>query len=140
MPTLTVYFEEPFWVAVLERADPDGVRAIRVVLGGEPTDPELYDLLLRHGTRLLAQLEDATPVHPTKRPPEAARNPKRLARQAAREAARRLPSTAAQEAAKRATEARAAESRARRRTRDEAADAHRRDVRRAKARARRRGH
>jgi hypothetical protein len=63
MPTMTVYFEPPFWVAVLEQRDDDGmVRAVRHVFGAEPTNPELYEFLLRHGTELLRRADRATPV------------------------------------------------------------------------------
>ena len=66
MPTMTVYFDKPFWVAVLERHDPDGtVRAIRHVFGSEPTNPELYEFLLRHGTELLRRVDRAAPAAAT---------------------------------------------------------------------------
>ena len=63
MPTMTVFFDKPFWVAVLEHHDGAGcVRAVRHVFGSEPTDPELYEFLLRHGVELLRRAESATPV------------------------------------------------------------------------------
>ncbi|MFI5906525.1 YjdF family protein [Dactylosporangium sp. NPDC051541] len=63
MPTMTVFFDKPFWVAVLEQHDADGcVRAVRHVFGAQPTDPELYEFLLRDGVTLLRRADSATPV------------------------------------------------------------------------------
>ncbi|GAA2375854.1 DUF2992 family protein [Dactylosporangium salmoneum] len=63
MPTMTVYFDKPFWVAVLEQHADDGtVRAVRHVFGAQPTDPELYEFLLRHGTALLRRADLAAPL------------------------------------------------------------------------------
>ncbi|GAA2910095.1 hypothetical protein Acy02nite_49110 [Actinoplanes cyaneus] len=57
MGTMTVFYDDPFWVAVLEIQDRDGVHATRHVLGSEPTNAELYQFLLRHGTALLARAQ-----------------------------------------------------------------------------------
>lgn len=43
----TVYFENSFWVAVLERIDEDGYSVFRFVFGGEPTDAELHEFAIR---------------------------------------------------------------------------------------------
>jgi hypothetical protein len=139
MVELTVYFDDPFWVAVLERRDGAEVRAARLVFGAEPTDAELYQLLVRRGGRLLTDTAAAAPV-PAGPPPVRHRNPKRLAREAARQAAEPRPSTAAQQALSRSQHERAAAAdRDRRAERD--ADAQRRyELRRAKAKRRHRGH
>lgn len=139
MATMTVYFDDPFWVAVLEVLDGDRVRATRHVFGAEPTDPELYEFLLRHGGGLLACAQQSPAVAVPQAPP-APRNPKRMARAAARAAAEARPSTAAQEAVKKATELRKRASAERGRELREAHAEHRRELRRAKSRARHRGH
>lgn len=138
--TLTVYFEDPYWVAVLERRRGGTVRATRLVLGGEPTDTELYHLLLRRGTALLAAA-DAAPAVPASERAATDRpvNPKRLARQAARQAAEHRPSTAAQEAVSRAYHQRRDEARADDREAREQDRERRRELRRARAKARHRG-
>ena len=41
--TLTVFFEEPFWVGVFEQIDQGELRAAKVVFGAEPKDYEIYD-------------------------------------------------------------------------------------------------
>jgi hypothetical protein len=140
MATMTVFFDHPFWVAVLEVQDGAGVRATRHVLGAEPTDAELYQFLLRHGVALLDRADRSAAVDGTGRTPATVRNPKRLARAAARAARLAQPSTAAQEAVRKETELRKCASAERSREDREAHAEHRRNVRRAKSRARRRGH
>ncbi len=44
---LTVYFEDPFWVGVLERRQNDLTEACKMIFGGEPTDGQVYEALLR---------------------------------------------------------------------------------------------
>ncbi|MBT8224580.1 MAG: DUF2992 family protein, partial [Dactylosporangium sp.] len=56
---MTVFFDDPFWVGVLELDDGRHVRAVRQVFGAEPTGAELYQYLLRHGVGLLARAERA---------------------------------------------------------------------------------
>ena len=138
MIELTVYFEDPFWVAVLARHEHGAVRAVRLVLGAEPTDAELYQRLMRHGTTLLADSAAAPPVPEADRG-ERRQNPKRLAREAARQAARPRPSTAAQEAVGRSYHAARDTADAERRADRAAADAHRYEVRRRRAADRHRG-
>jgi Protein of unknown function (DUF2992) len=140
MGTMTVFYDHPFWVAVLEIQDRDGVRATRHVLGSEPTNAELYQFLLRHGTALLTRAQRSAVVDAGQPVPAATRNPKRLARDAARAANQARPSTAAQDAVRKETELRKRASATRSREDREAQAEHRRDTRRAKARARRRGH
>ncbi len=43
----TVYFEDPYWVGVFERIDDSGFSAARFVFGGEPTEAELHQFMLR---------------------------------------------------------------------------------------------
>ena len=107
----TLFFDGRFWVGVLElherrrgaEANDQGgtVRAARQVFGAEPSDAELYDFLLTHGGALIDRAAACPPV-PASRPVNSSStprpNPKRAARQAAKEAARVRPSTAAQAA------------------------------------------
>lgn len=50
--TLTVFFEEPFYVGVFERNENGRLCAARVVFGAEPKDCEILDFLLKHYCRL----------------------------------------------------------------------------------------
>ena len=126
-----LFFDGRFWVGVLElrerrrgaEANDQGgtVRAVRHVFGAEPSDVELYDFLLTHGGALIDRAAACPPV-PASRPVNSSSaprsNPKRAARQAAKEAARARPSTAAQAAlaaAREETATRASRDRSRRR-------------------------
>ena len=147
---LTVFFDGRFWIGVLEhhelRHGSDAisraitVRAARHVFGAEPSDVELYDFLLTHGGALIDRAAASPPV-PASRPVGLSStprpNPKRAARQAAKEAARARPSTAAQAAlaaAREETATRTSRDRSRRRQKADEEWARRRE--RAKRRHR----
>jgi len=44
---LTVFFDAPFWVGVFERTGGGNLSVCRVVFGAEPTDAQVWDLILR---------------------------------------------------------------------------------------------
>ena len=127
----TLFFDGRFWVGVLElherrrgaEANDRGgtVRAVRHVFGAEPSDVELYDFLLTHGGALIDRAAACPPVPASRSVGSSSAprpNPKRAARQAAKEAARARPSTAAQAAlaaAREETATRASRDRSRRR-------------------------
>ncbi|MFH8411003.1 YjdF family protein [Streptomyces sp. NPDC018019] len=138
--TFTVFFEDPFWVGVLEISDPEGVRAARHVFGAEPTGAELLEFSLHGYDRLLEQAFAAPVVETDMASRPRVVNPKRLARAAAREQSARPVSTAAQEALARSFEESKAESKAAAKRRRMAEDEQRRAHARAKAKARHRGH
>ena len=46
MGSLTVYFDDPFWVGVFERETEGRLAISRVVFGAEPTDNEIYLFIL----------------------------------------------------------------------------------------------
>lgn len=74
---LTVYFEEPFWVALYQREEEDGCRVCKVTFGGEPRDQEVLDYFQ---TRF-RELEFSPPVAGVLSPDRAV-NPKRARREA----------------------------------------------------------
>ncbi len=49
---LTVYFDDPFWAAVYERAEDGRLQVSKVVFGAEPKDCEIYDFFLTNWNRL----------------------------------------------------------------------------------------
>ncbi len=137
--TFSVFFEGPFWVGVLEIAEPDGVRAARHVFGDEPTGPELEEFVRRDFLALLTSAL-AGPAVPADRVPRPRRgNAKRAARAAAREQAARPLTTAAQEALHEAHQHAKSENRAAAKRRRAAEAEQHRALSRAKARARHRG-
>ena len=46
--SLTVFFEEPFWVGVFERIEDGKLSACKVTFGAEPKDYEVWDYILHH--------------------------------------------------------------------------------------------
>lgn len=106
--TLTVFFDDPFWVAVFERQTGLRLEAARVVLGAEPRDFEVYRLVLAG----YAALRFSPPVESAPPAPRPA-GPKRAQREAGRAMQRQGVGTKAQEALK----AQQAQGKAQRRTR-----------------------
>ena len=49
---LTVFFDEPFWVGILERIEGDKLSVCKVTFGAEPTDAQIYAFLLSHYNKL----------------------------------------------------------------------------------------
>lgn len=50
--SLTVFFEDPFWVAVYQRMECGRLRAAKVVFGKEPKECEIYAYFLNHWGKL----------------------------------------------------------------------------------------
>jgi hypothetical protein len=92
---LTIYFDDPFWVAVLERDDETGYQVARVVLGGEPSDAEAYQFFLENYGRI-----EFKALHESERPQKARVNFKRAQREARKSMQVEGVGTRAQEAMK----------------------------------------
>lgn len=75
MGRLTVFFEGPFWVGVIERIVDGKLSVCKVIFGAEPKDYEVYDFVLRNYYRLQFSPAVATDVK------EASHNPKRIQRE-----------------------------------------------------------
>lgn len=73
--TLTVYFEEPFWVGVYERRTQNHLEACKITFGAEPKDYEVYEYFLMNWSKLhfSPPVEDCTAA-------ERKLNPKRMQR------------------------------------------------------------
>ena len=50
--SLTILFENPFWVGLYERIEDDQYEACKIIFGAEPKDYEVYDFLLRNWDKL----------------------------------------------------------------------------------------
>ena len=46
--SLTVFFEDPFWVGVFERIEDGKLSVCKVTFGAEPKDYEVWDYVLHH--------------------------------------------------------------------------------------------
>lgn len=76
---LTVFFEEPFWVGVLERISNGKLSVCKITFGAEPKDHDVWEFILRHYDTL--EFSPAVEVE-VKQAPE---NPKRRQRDARRQ-------------------------------------------------------
>ena len=73
---LTVFFEEPFWIGVLEKTEDGKLSVSRVVFGAEPRDSEVFDYILKHFKELRFSPAVTTVASKT------ISNPKRMQREA----------------------------------------------------------
>ena len=74
--SLTVFFEDPFWVGVFERIEDGKLSACKVTFGAEPKDYEVWDYILHHYYELV--FSPAIEIQTR----QAADNPKRRSRNA----------------------------------------------------------
>jgi len=51
--SLTVFFEDPFWVGVFERLDNGKLSVCKVTFGAEPKDYDVWEFVLRHYDELV---------------------------------------------------------------------------------------
>ena len=131
---VTVFFEDPFWVCVLEREENGRLSACKLTLGGDPTDGQMYELLLSCWRGLVFS------------PAVAARmrtdggNPKRRQRTAASALENRGVGTKAQQALKLQQEQGKQARLARTRQQREAEEARKFQLRQARRKEKHRGH
>jgi len=74
--SLTVLFEEPFWIGLFEFSDEDGLHVCKVTFGAEPTVQEVLEFVEKNHHHL--KYSDPVPDDTKAKSP----NPKRLLRQA----------------------------------------------------------
>ncbi len=91
---LTVYFEDPFWVGVVERYDRGKLSASKITFGAEPKDNEVLELVLKHFKEVRFSPAVATVESKT------IRSPKRLQREAKRQTSAKGIGTKSQQAIK----------------------------------------
>lgn len=93
--SLTVLFEDPFWVGLFEREGGGRYEVCKVTFGAEPKDYEVYAYILSHWHRLVF-----SPAIPSEEPEKRRINPKRRQRQIERQTVSRGVGTKAQQALK----------------------------------------
>ncbi|MGN0171317.1 MAG: YjdF family protein [Acutalibacteraceae bacterium] len=77
---LTVYFEDPFWVGVFERIENGKLSVCKVMFGAEPKDYEVWEFVLKN----YYQLKFSPSVDVVIK--KGATNPKRVQREARKQA------------------------------------------------------
>ncbi len=131
--SLTVWFEDPFWVGVCQREADGLTEACRHVFGAMPREQEVYQWLLQEWRHL--SFSPGIPSGP--RRPER-KNPKRRQREA--QAVPAGTGTKAQQALQLQREQHKIQRQERRRQRDTAEEERRFQLHRQKKREKRRGH
>ena len=92
--TLTVFFEDPFWVGIFEHVEDGRLSVLKVTFGAEPKDYEISDFILREYDRL--QFSPAVAADAKK----AVKNPKRMQREVHKQVENTGIGTKAQQALK----------------------------------------
>ena len=133
--TLTILFEDPFWVGLYQRHRDDTYQVCKITFGPEPRDNQVYDLLLRHWNELRF-----SPPLPDRAAEERRINPKRQQRAIHREVVPGLPGTKAQQALQAQQERGKAERTVQSRQQREQEAQRRYALRQQKRKEKRRGH
>lgn len=132
--TLTVFFEEPFWVGVFERVENGQLSVCKHTFGAEPTNAEVLAFIRQHFRTLAFSPAVAAATAPRHT------NPKRRQRQAKSAANAHGIGTKAQQALAAQREAGKKAHRRAQRDARQAKEAERYAKRRAKQKAKHRGH
>ena len=133
--SLTVLFEDPFWIGLFELADREGLRVCKVTFGAEPTEREIMQFVDRNWHRL--RFSPAVDASTT---PENRRNPKRQLWEARRQTIQQGIGTKSQQALKKQQEQNKTEHRQRSKAEREADQQRRFELRQAKKKEKHRGH
>jgi hypothetical protein len=133
---LTIFFDSPFWVGVLEEEHAGTLYAARQVFGAEPSDQQVYEFVLHDLAALRAQMVAGVTAadRPVKR-----LNPKRLQREIRRDLARAGVSSKAHEALRLQLEQHKQSRQEITREQRDAEREHKRAIQRDKARQKHRG-
>ena len=132
--SLTVFFENPFWVGVFERIEDGKLSVCKVTFGAEPKDYDVLDFVLHHYYELL--FSSAIEIETR----QAAGNPKRRSRNARRHLENTGIGTKSQQALQRQREEMKTERRQISREEREAEAQRRFEMKQAKKKEKRRGH
>lgn len=131
---LTVFFDDPFWVGVFERADGERLLVCKTVFGAEPRDREVYLLILQNFYKM--NFGGLTKADIRKK----AENPKRRFRDAKKQLGNNGIGTRSQQALKKQQEEQKTERRQLSRKRHEEEEKRRFDLKQEKRKKKHRGH
>ena len=132
--SLTVFFEDPFWVGAFERIEDGKLSVCKVTFGAEPKDYEVLDYILHHYYELVFSPAIETEIR------QAADNPKRRNRNARKQLENTGIGTKSQQALKRQREEMKTERRQISRKEREAEAQRRFVMKQEKKKEKRRGH
>ena len=132
--SLTVFFEDPFWVGIFERIDEGKLSVCKVTFGAEPKDYEILDFVLRHYDELVFSPAVETETR------QKADNPKRRLRNARKQTEHSGIGTKSQQALQLQREELKTERRQLSREQKDAEAQRRFEMKQAKKKEKRRGH
>ena len=133
--SLTVLFEDPFWIGLFELADREGLRVCKVTFGAEPSEREIMEFIDRNGHRLrYSQAVDTSTTL------ENRKNPKRQFREARRQTIPQGIGTKSQQALRQQQEQNKTVRLQRSKAEREAEQQRRFELRQAKKKEKHRGH
>ena len=132
--SLTVFFEDPFWVGVFERIEHEKLSVCKVTFGSEPKDYEVWDYVLLQYNKLIFSPAIETEVR------KSADNPKRRLRNTKKQLKTKGIGTKSQQALQKQREEMKVEHKQISRA-ERSAEAQRRfDLKQAKKKEKKRGH
>ena len=132
--SLTVFFEDPFWVGVFERVDDGKLSVCKVTFGAEPKDYDVWEFVLRHYDELVFSPAVETEMR------QIADNPKRRLRNVRKQTERSGIGTKSQQALQMQREEMKKEHRQNSREQRDAEAQSRFDMKQMKKKEKRRGH
>ena len=132
--SLTVFFQEPFWIGVFERVENGRLSVCKVTFGAEPRDYEVHEYLLKHYCNL--RFSSAVEAEERKK----ADNPKRRQREASKQIQNTGVSTKSQMALQMQREAMRTERKQISKAQREAEEQRRFELKQQKKKEKKRGH
>jgi len=132
--SLTVFFEDPFWVGVMERIEDGKLSVCKVTFGAEPKDYDVWDYVLNYYYGLVFSPVIEMEIR------QVADNPKRRSRNARKHLENTGIGTKSQQALQRQREEMKTERRQISREEREAEAQRRFEMKQAKKKEKRRGH
>ena len=88
--TMTVLFEEPFWIGIYEREDGESYQAAKILFGAEPKGLEVQEYLLKNVYRLSFGTGEKSQISDK----QTRKNPKRMQREIRKQTRERGTGTA----------------------------------------------
>ena len=132
--SLTIFFEDPFWIGVFERIEDGKLSVCKVTFGAEPKDYEVLEYVLEHYYELVFSPAVETEIR------QAADNPKRRSRNARKHLENTGIGTKSQQALQRQREEMKTERRQISREEREMEVQRRFEIKQAKKKEKKRGH